>query len=198
MRKMIKIIKSLCRLSLFLILVVVCINVFVIKSTYKEIKAVEQVVEKYDCILILGAGVKENGLPSKILADRLDCGVQLYNNGCSNAILVSGDSNPNSNEVKAMKEYLVANGVPEDVIIVDGEGFSTYESVYNTKKIMECKGVCIVTQKYHLYRALHIANTLGIDSVGVVADKSKYKNQTFYNTREYAARVKDFVKCLFD
>lgn len=189
--------KSLIRKAVVLSMIfVVCANVIITKSTKNNIKTVEQVCGAYknDCILVLGAGIKEDGTPSDILSDRLDCAVASYKAGCSDVILVSGDKQSNYNEVEPMKAYLVEKGIPEQAIIVDDKGFSTFESVRNAKETFVFEKICIITQKYHLYRALYVAGEFKMDAVGISANKHQYKNQYLYDAREIAARTKDFVQ----
>ena len=163
-------------------------------SSYKRIVS-EQEAEKADCILIFGAGLRPDGSPSKMLAERLDCGYRLYLLGKSDRILVSGDHGTKEyDEVGAMKRYLMEKGVPDDAIFMDHAGFSTYDSLYRAKYIFECTSAVLVTQKYHLYRALYIGKALGIACVGTDAAKVSYRGQTFRNLREAAAQVKDFYK----
>ena len=100
-------------------------------------------------------------------------------------------------EVNIMKEFAIEKGVPSENIFMDHAGFSTYESIYRAKEIFEADKIVIVTQKYHLYRALHIANSLGIEAYGVGADPRQYVGAMYRELREILARNKDFVKCLF-
>lgn len=151
--------------------------------------------EKYDCILVLGAGVKEDGTPSHMLEDRLRGAIELYNKGISDTIIVSGDcSGEHYDEVSVMEKYCLDSGVPQSAIIRDDTGFSTYESVYNTVKASGFKNIIIVTQEYHLYRAIYIAKRMGADADGFAADYRSYFLQIKRDVREYFARVKDFAK----
>ncbi len=150
-----------------------------------------------DCILVLGAGVRDDGSPSHMLEDRLLTGIDLYERGFSPVMLMSGDHGREEyDEVNAMKDFAAAEGVPEDVIFLDHAGFSTYESLYRAKEIFGAERIVIVTQEYHLYRALYTADALGLDAVGISADLRTYVGQTMRETREIAARVKDFVWCI--
>ena len=150
-----------------------------------------------DCIIILGAGIWGDK-PSPMLEDRLLEGIKLYQNNVSNKIIMSGDHGRKEyNEVKIMKEYAIEKGIPSENIFMDHAGFSTYDSIYRAKDIFQAKKVIIVTQKYHLYRALYIANKLGLEAYGVGADPRKYVGATYRETREILARDKDFVKCIF-
>ena len=147
----------------------------------------------FDCILVLGCKVKENGVPSDMLADRLAMGVALQQAGVSEKLLMSGDHGQEEyNEVAVMKQYAMDKGVASSDIFMDHAGFSTYDSVYRAKEIFEAKKILIVTQEYHLYRALYVAEELGMEAYGVPADTRTYFGQTKRDVREVLARVKDF------
>ncbi len=151
-----------------------------------------------DCILILGAGVRDDGSPSHMLEDRLLTGIDLYQNGLCQTLLVSGDHGREEyDEVNCMKDYAVNTGVPAEDIFMDHAGFSTYESLYRARDVFGAEKIVIVTQKYHLYRALYVADALGLDAVGVSADLRTYYGQSLRETRELAARVKDFLYTIF-
>lgn len=150
-----------------------------------------------DCIIVLGAGIWENK-PSPMLEDRLLEGIKLYQNGVSDKIIMSGDHGRNEyDEVNIMKEYTTLKGIPSENIFMDHAGFSTYESIYRAKNIFQAKKVVIVTQEYHLYRAIYIANRLGLEAYGVGADPTQYAGAFKREVREILARDKDFIKCIF-
>ena len=110
-------------------------------------------------------------------------------------MLFSGDHGKDEyDEVNAMMAYAIELGIPESEIFLDHAGFSTYESMYRAKTIFECDELIIVTQRFHLYRAVFIARRMGIDAVGVSADQTNYRLRTDVKNqvREYLARVKDF------
>ena len=152
---------------------------------------------KYDCILVLGAGVKKDGTPSHMLEDRLRGAVELYKKGVSSKIIVSGDcSGEDYDEVSVMERYCLENGVPQSAIIRDDIGFSTYESVYNTVISAGYKRILIVTQEYHLYRAIYIAKRMGAEADGFATDYRSYFMQVKRDVREYFARVKDFIRSI--
>ncbi len=174
------------------------INAYVVASTKKQILSEEkwQGIKNFDCILILGAGIWGDK-PSPMLQDRLDRGIELYQKGIAPKILVSGDhGRADYDEVNIMKNYIVQAGVPSEDIFMDHAGFSTYDSIYRSKHIFEVNRMIIVTQKYHLYRALYIANQLGIKAYGVPTVSKKYSGQTYRDLREIFARDKDFVKSI--
>ncbi len=149
--------------------------------------------ERYDCILVLGAGLRADGSPSDMLADRLNVAIDLYEKGVSDVILLSGDrSGEDYDEVYSMEQYCLSNGVPSDAILKDGKGYSTYESMLNTKNNGNYDSVLVVTQRYHLYRAMYIAEGMGLNVHGADAALRSYRGQFFREIREIAARTKDF------
>ncbi len=152
-----------------------------------------------DCILVLGAGVWEGDQPSPVLQDRLQSGIALYEDGAASRLLMSGDHGRKEyDEVNVMKTFAVERGVPSSHIFMDHAGFSTYESMYRARDVFEARRVIIVTQQYHLYRAVYIARTLGLDAYGFVvsdADTAQIHKQ-LRNAREMLARVKDFLYCV--
>ena len=150
-----------------------------------------------DAIVVLGASVYADGPPSGILQDRLDDGIALYFAGAAPKIIMSGDNSTVSyNEVKAMKDYAVAQGVPSEDVFCDHAGFSTYESMYRAKHVFGAERIVVATQTYHLYRALYAASGLGLEAVGVPSDYREYAHQLQYDVREIPARTKDFFKTL--
>lgn len=155
-------------------------------------------LEDVDCILVLGCKVHSGGDPSDMLHDRLQRGVELYRLGVAPKLLMSGDhGRTDYDEVDAMKQFAVDNGIPTADIFMDHAGFSTYESMYRAKAIFQTKKIVIVTQSYHLYRAIYAARKLGIEAYGVSADLRGYVGQTARDLREILARTKDFWTCVF-
>jgi SanA protein len=151
-----------------------------------------------DAILVLGARVWENGDPSGILEDRILTGIAAYNEGASDRLLMSGDHGQDDyDEVNAMKTYALNAGIPSEVIFMDHAGFSTYESLYRAQAIFQVKSVIIVTQWYHLYRALYVAERMGLTAYGVAADLHTYSGMPYFEAREILARVKDFLYTLY-
>ena len=150
---------------------------------------------RYDCILVLGAGVRPDGTPSHMLEDRLRGAVALYKAGVSDVLLLSGDnSGEDYDEVSAMEKYCLENGVPESAIVRDDIGFSTSESVYNTVKTLGYRNIIVVTQEYHLYRAMYMIRRMGAEADGFATDYRAYSMQIKRDVREYVARCKDFLK----
>lgn len=173
---------------------VISINVYIKATAKKRIVSLEEAagLDGVDCIIILGAGVRGER-PTHMLQDRLDYGIALYEMGASNRLLMSGDhGRKNYDEVNVMKDYAINKGVSSSHVFMDHAGFSTYESLYRARDIFEAKKVIIVTQKYHLYRALYVADKLGLDAYGVASDPREYAGQRVRDVREILARVKDF------
>lgn len=193
---MIKLLKYFAILVIVIAVIVFVINFYVIFKTKNQIlESVDK--DDIDCILVLGAGVR-NGKPTDMLADRLLTAIDLYNKNVAPKIIMSGDhSKADYDEVNIMKNFAIDKGVPSTNIFMDHAGFSSYESLYRAKEIFEAKKIVIVTQKYHLYRSLYIANKLGLEAYGVSADLRKYIGQSYREFREVLARDKDFVKCFF-
>ena len=180
-------------------IIVIGINLYVRISTKNQIINENEYsnLSDIDCIVILGAATWGDK-PSPMLEDRLLEGIKLYENNVSNKIIMSGDHGTKGyDEVNIMKEYAIQKGIPSENIFMDHAGFSTYESIYRARDIFQAKKIVIVTQKYHLYRALYIANQLGIEAYGAGADPRQYVGATYREIREILARDKDFVKCIF-
>ena len=151
-----------------------------------------------DCILVLGCLVKNDGVPSDMLHDRLRQSVELYQLGAAPKLLMTGDHGTvGYDEVDAMKTYAVNAGIASEDVFMDHAGFSTYESMYRAKEIFGAKKIIIVTQEYHLYRAVYIARSLGMDAYGVTSDYNWYLDQFRRDVREVLARVKDFGTSIF-
>ena len=150
-----------------------------------------------DCILVLGAGLLPDGSPSLMLAERIQQGVDLYEAGAAPKLLMSGDhTRPAHDEVNAMKDAALARGVPSEDVFMDHAGIATYDSFYRARDIFSVKKLIIVTQAYHLPRALWIARRMGLEAVGVACDTRRYAGQLNRDVREILARDKDFFKCI--
>ncbi len=150
-----------------------------------------------DCILVLGCGVLPGGRPTAMLRDRLARSVELYQAGISERLLMSGDhGTAYYDEVNTMKDYAMDAGVPSSHVFMDHAGFSTYESMYRAKEIFCAERIVIVTQKYHLYRAIYVARALGLDAYGVAAAGDDYGGQLYRDMREILARNKDFFTAM--
>ena len=172
--------------------------VTIVGSKGSIVNADEASISSADAIVVLGASVFADGTPSGILQDRLDDGIALYFAGVAPKLIMSGDNGTESyNEVRVMKQYAIAQGVPSEDIFCDHAGFSTYESMYRAKYVFGCQRIVVATQTYHLYRALWSAKSLGMQATGVPSDYHEYQKQLQYDIREVPARTKDFFKALF-
>lgn len=194
-----KVIKMVGIVLIIIIVIVLVINCYVKVSTEKQIIGNNDYanLKDIDCIIVLGAGIWGDK-PSSMLEDRLLQAIELYENNVSSKIIMSGDhGREDYDEVTTMKKFAIEKGVPSENIFMDHAGFSSYESIYRAKAIFGAKKVVIVTQKYHLYRALYIANQLGLEAYGVGADPRQYVGATYRELREILARNKDFIKCIF-
>lgn len=176
------------------------VNAYVVASTEGRIISIEEVagLDGVDCIIVLGCKVRDDGSLSDMLRDRVETGIEVYysmtESGNGTKLLMSGDHGTvEYNEVYAMKQYAIAEGIDSEEIFMDHAGFSTYESICRAKEVFGADRIVIVTQEYHLYRALHIADALGVEAYGVSADLNAYGGQTMRDLREILARNKDFL-----
>lgn len=184
------------------------INSFVKVTTRRRITTIEKMKDEMgkstsgtqvkedrnhsDAVLVLGAQVKSDGRLSKMLKERLDTGIAVYKAGLTDRMIMSGDHGTEKyDEVNAMKKYAVEQGVPSECIFMDHAGFSTYESMYRAKEIFEADNIIVITQKYHIYRALFDAQALGMEAKGITCDTAVYKGDKYRKFRESLARIKD-------
>lgn len=186
--------KKFILLCLSLIFIVLGLNYYV-KSTstsfcYKDIT----LVPKTSVGIIFGAGIKGNQ-PSKYLKDRLDAGIQLYKNQHIQTLLLSGDNGRiDYDELSVMKLYCAQNGVDTNHIFLDYAGFDTYSTLYRAKAIFNVEQAVLVSQNYHLYRAIYIGRALGINCYGYAADRGTYTLKRKNELRESLA----ITKSVFD
>lgn len=194
-----RVLTVLAALLLACVLLTIAVNFYVMASVQDQILTPDEAASlDADAILVLGARVWENGEPSAILKDRIQTGLDLYEAGSSDRLLMSGDhGRDNYDEVSAMKTFAIEQGIPSENIFMDHAGFSTYESLYRARDIFQVKTVVIVSQQYHLYRALYIANHLGLTAYGVSCDTRQYNPYLLFDLRETLARCKDFVYSIF-
>lgn len=180
-----------------LLIIPLGIDRYVVWSTRGQLRTDEEMQgQTVDAILVLGAYVREDGSLCDMLEDRMNVGIRLYQAGISDTLLLSGDGQSDDyDETEAMKQYALDRGVPEEAIVLDKAGLSTYASVHRAGKTGGYQSLVIVTQRYHLYRSLYIADALDIPAVGVSADLRSYWNQIKYDLREILARNKDFFQC---
>ena len=193
-----KIILVLLIIIFLIILTILGINFYVTNSTQKQIITESEYskLEDIDCILILGCGIWDNK-PSPMLEDRLNQGISLYKKSPCKIIMSGDHGKEDYDEVNVMKKYAIDNGVESSDIFMDHAGFSTYESIYRAKEIFGVKRIIIITQKYHLYRALYISNNFDIEAYGINSDPRQYAGRYNREIREVLARNKDFITCIF-
>ncbi len=179
-----------------IVLLTVFINIYMISSTKKQIISLDDIseIKDVDAIIILGCQVYDDH-PSLMLAKRLDKGEEVYNILHTKILLTGDHGEKNYDEVNVMKDYLMSSNIDEKDIFLDHAGFNTYDSIYRAKYIFGAKKVVIVTQKYHMYRALYLANQLDLEAVGVVANDIPQKGIMLKNEiREVLSRDKNFFK----
>ena len=174
------------------------ISAYVVHSTKDAILTQEDTPpQDLDCILVLGCGIHPDGSPTPMLASRLARGAELYQAGWADKILLSGDNSGKSyNELATMERVILELGVPQEALVMDHAGFSTYESIYRAKHEFGMQRVVIVTQAYHLYRALYLADALGLEAWGVAAAPRNDAGQIGRSLREILARDKDFFTAI--
>ncbi len=180
------------------ILIVGAVNLTVGKTGREIIRNADTVPRK-QAALVLGAKVHEGGRLSDMFRDRVETAIGLYETEKVRKILVSGDHGQQDyDEVNAARDYLLAKGIPSEDIFLDHAGFDTYDSVYRARDVFEAQSVIIVTQAYHLPRALYIAEKLGVDAAGVSTDRNAYGGQETRDFREKLAIVKAWLDVLIN
>jgi len=197
-RRIKKIAYRLLLLGIITIVIIYGLSWHILSSTKDQIfKKAPNVPEAYTAI-VLGASVYSSGRLSTILEDRVRSALQLYRKGKVKRFLLSGDNgSKNYNEPQAMKEYLIKQGVPEDDIFMDYAGFDTYDSMYRASAVFEVKDAIVVTQEFHLPRAIYIANKLDLNYYGFIGDKHIYQSASINKKRELLANVKAFFELTF-
>ncbi len=185
-------------ITVLFILIGVTLNLVVCLSSRNRMRSIEDSLNSndYQCIIVLGCGVW-GSTPTPLLSDRLDAAIALYKAGVAPKILMSGDhGQSNYDEVNVMRNYALEHGIPSEDIFLDHAGFSTYETMYRANAVFGISKAVVVTQKYHLYRALYDAKALGIQADGTIAVGHRFMSQLIWDVRECAGRCKDFIWCL--
>jgi vancomycin permeability regulator SanA len=180
--------------GLTLILALLALQVYVAAATGNRCYDQITKVPPHRVGLVFGAGVRPGGRLSPMLAERVDAAIELYQAGRIHKLLMSGDnSQVNYDEVSAMRQYALDRGILAEDITLDYAGFSTYESCYRARAIFGVREAVLVTQQFHLARAIYTCQELGVDAVGYsVRDWGVYSNRmlSFYTLREVLATVK--------
>lgn len=196
--------RRILRLSLalvfFSVVAVLLINLWILQATEYSIFSDLKNIPVKQAVLVLGSRVYSTGQVSTILADRLDASIDLYKAQKVQKILVSGDHGTDGyDEANAMRKYLLKKEIPIEDIFMDHAGFDTYDSVYRAKEVFQAESLVIVSQAFHVPRALMIAQGLSLDAVALTADRHSYPRAGEIRTdlRESLARVKAFFDVLF-
>ncbi len=166
-------------------------RLFVVLSTSKKMYQVDN-APKGRVAIVFGAGLQRDGTPSPVLRDRVETAADLFFAGKVEKILMSGDNRfLYYNEPGSMKNYALSLGVPEEAIVLDYAGRRTYDTCYRAKDIFGVKDALLVTQSFHLSRALFTCQNLGLDAVGVVADRREYmrSSKVSWEARELPAAL---------
>jgi SanA protein len=187
-------------LFIVLFIVTLCINGGIVLSTRKFIYRDMEALPAKTAVLVLGSQIRQ-GSPSPVLRDRVDAGILAIESGKGWKLLLSGDhGRTNYDEVNAMRRYVLDNSqIHAEDIFLDHAGFNTYDSMYRARDIFEAQNIVIVTQEFHINRAVYIARALGLDAVGFAVNQDRFEGRSlrFWKSREYLARVKAFfaVQC---
>ena len=186
-----------------LMIVLIVLSIFGVMYVYgqKYILEMKDLPVECDTVIILGAGVRPDGNPCDLLADRLDTGAKVYVRRICKTILLTGDNSGEAyNELAVMKIWIMNNyteaNIREKDLLTDNCGFCTYDSMYRARNVFNIKNAVISTNRYHLPRAIYIARKLGIEAYGVASDMREYDRMEKYKKRELLAQIKDFFLCL--
>lgn len=186
-----------------LIVVLIVLSIFVVMDMCgnKYILDMKDLPIDCDTVIILGAGVRPDGHPCDLLADRLDIGAKVYVRRICKTILLTGDNSGEAyNELAVMKKWIMEKytevNVREKDLLIDNCGFCTYDSMKRANNVFNIKSAIISTNGYHLPRAIFIARRFGIEAYGVASDMREYDRIKKYRLRERFAQIKDFFLCL--
>ncbi len=176
-------------------LILVGANLWIVWQGGRHSVSAVEAAPKAQVAIVLGARVWSPGAPSPMLEDRLKTGIELYKSGRVHKLLLSGDHGQKTyDEVNTMREYVLARGVPSQDVFMDHAGFSTYDSMYRARDVFQVRDALVVTQGFHLARAVYTARALGLDATGVPADLRTYTNETRFALRDWVARVKALLQ----
>lgn len=187
-----RIVRVLWNLALISLLIIAITRIIFLLSTSASIYSKDQTPSKRVAV-VFGAEVKKDGTPSVVLRDRVETAVELYKSGKVEKLLMSGDNRfVDYNEPESMRQYALTLGMPDSDIVLDYAGRSTYDTCYRAKEIFDVNSAILVTQGFHMPRALFLCQAFGIDAVGVEASNYYYlkRSRLIWNTRELLATVK--------
>ncbi len=194
-----RLIKPLLLLGASILILLIIANAVVFYQSKEYMYSNFSDVPKCYTAIVLGAKVYSNGVPSDYLRDRLDVAIELYRNNKVTRFLLSGDHGQTSyDEVNNMKAYLLDHGINSADVFLDHAGFDTYNTMVRARKIFQVKDAIIVTQEFHLPRAVYIARSKGIEAYGIKADKREYRAMKTLKIREALAKVKAFGEVLIN
>ncbi len=182
-------------LTVILIFILIASRIHLVHRTAPLI-VTENDTSPYRTAIVFGAGINRNLQPTKVLKDRLDTTLELYKNGYLGQILLSGGESRTSNESIIMRDYLINKGIPATLLIIDEGGVSTYDTLMRAQSRYGIQKAVLITQRFHLPRALASAQMLGMDVVGVAADIQQYRinSQIWWNFRELFAWMWTIIK----
>lgn len=171
-------------LTLLAVAIGLALLVLVVGSAYVELRGSARIVPRDQApaakvAIVFGAGISGQGEPSPVLAERLDTGIWLYQHHRVERLLLTGNSERHHDEIGAMSRYVQARGVPRAALLTDPRGESTYESCRRARSVFHLREALLVTQRFHLPRALFIASAEGIDAHGVAADQLRERSSPF-------------------
>jgi SanA protein len=170
-------------------------NLVITRSAAGHIVSRPEEAHQAQAAIVLGARVYDDGTPSPMLSDRLETSIALYKLGKVEKLLLSGDHGQTTyDEVNVMLEYVLARGVPDEDVFTDHAGFSTYDTMYRARDVFQVTSALVVTQEFHLARAVYTARALGLEATGVAADIQPYSNEFRFAARDWLARAKAFLQ----
>lgn len=179
------------------ILIVLGLKAYIERNTQHLIYDDISLVPPAETVIVLGASVHSDGKLSAILQDRVETAINLYRNNKVKRFLVTGDHiNDDYNEVNAMKNYLIARGIPENQILLDHAGLDTYDSMYRSHAVFGVQNAIVVTQKFHLPRTIFIAKGLDLSYTGFAARSNSYRTTNKIERRELFANFKALYEVL--
>jgi len=174
-------------IAVFTLIVALIIQIF---TSYYIYNYQGNIPSDYRVAVVFGAKVQANG-PTRFLKDRLDAAIRLYKEDQVDVILLSGEKlHENFNEIDVMEKYLLDRGVKIEDTYLDGAGLDTYSTIYRTKNIYQFDKVILISQSYHLKRALFLGKVFGLDCIGYNADSGPYKTEGKQSFREILANIK--------
>jgi vancomycin permeability regulator SanA len=189
MKWFLRILFFLLAIALIGVLSIAAINKYVYSQTGGKIqKSMTEIPseEPKRVAIVFGARVWNDRTPSNSLYDRVLTGVELYRAGRVKKLLMSGDrQDENYDEPAAMKKLAIELGVAESDIVLDNDGKRTFDTCYRAKEIFEIKKAILVTQDYHQPRALYLCRSLGVESIGITANRRTYEGEKYYHFREF-------------